>query len=197
MANRIPPPEPRDGHAAATATPSAFGVLDECHRRTLAALDKLETIVDRIDGGVDAQTRMLAAEVVRHFSTTVREHHEDEERHVFPKLLATADAETEQTILRLQQDHHWLDEDWHELEPHLDAIARGQNWYDVAFLRDGVTVFSALARDHIELEETCLYPEARARTGAVEAEAMGREMAARRRAARRAAAGRASAPPRG
>jgi len=188
MANRIPPPEPRDGHAAATATPSAFGVLDECHRRTLAALDKLEAIVDRIDGGVDAQTRMLAAEVVRHFSTTVREHHEDEERHVFPKLLATADAETEQNILRLQQDHHWLDEDWHELEPHLDAIARGQNWYDVAFLRDGVTVFAALSRDHIELEETFLYPEARARTGAVEAQAMGREMAARRRAARRAAA---------
>jgi hemerythrin-like domain-containing protein len=195
MAHRTPPPEPRDGHAAAAATPSAFGVLDECHRRTLAALDKLEAIVDRIDGGVDAQTRMLAAEVIRHFSVTVREHHEDEERHVFPKLLATADAETEQNILRLQQDHHWLDEDWHELAPHLDAIARGQNWYDVAFLRDGVTVFSALSRDHIELEETCLYPEARARTGAAEAEAMGREMAARRRAARRAAAGGASVPP--
>jgi len=195
MTHRMPRPEPRDGRAAAAATRSAFGVLDECHRRTLAALDKLEAIVEHIDDDVDAQTRMLAAEVVRHFSTTVREHHEDEERHVFPKLLAT--AETEQTILRLQQDHHWLEEDWRELEPHLDAIARGQNWYDVAFLRDGVTVFSALARDHIELEETCLYPEARARTGAVEAEAMGREMAARRRAARRAAAGRASAPPRG
>jgi hemerythrin-like domain-containing protein len=185
MTHRMPPPEPRDGRAAAAATRSAFGVLDECHRRTLAALDKLEAIVEHIDDDVDAQTRMLAAEVVRHFSTTVREHHEDEERHVFPKLLAT--AETEQTILRLQQDHHWLEEDWRELEPHLDAIARGQNWYDVAFVRDGVTVFSALARDHIEIEETCLYPEARAHTGAVEAEAMGREMAARRRAARRAA----------
>jgi len=186
-----PRSESRDRHAPAASTTSAFGVLDECHRQTLAALDKLEAIVDRIEAGADPSTRMLAAEVVRHFSMTARQHHEDEERHVFPKLLANADAETEQTIRRLQQDHHWLDEDWHELEPHLDAIARGQNWYDIAFLRDGVTVFSALSRDHIELEETFLYPEARARTGAVEAEAMGREMA------RRAAANGAAPPSRG
>src|SRR5262252_4821693 len=115
--------EPRDRHAPVASTTSAFSVLDECHRQTLAALDKLEAIVDRIEAGADPSTRMLAAEVVRHFSMTARQHHEDEERHVFPKLLANADAETEQTILRLQQDHHWLDEDWHELEPHLDAIA--------------------------------------------------------------------------
>jgi hemerythrin-like domain-containing protein len=180
--------ESRDRRAPAATASSAFGVLDECHRQTLAALDKLDAIVDRLEAGVDASIRTLAAEVVRHFSITARHHHEDEERHVFPKLLANADAETEQNIRRLQQDHHWLEEDWWELEPHLDAVARGQNWYDAAFLRDGVTVFTALSRDHMELEETFLYPEARARTGAVEAQAMGREMAARRRAARRAAA---------
>ena len=181
--------ESRDRRASGSAT-SAFTVLDECHRQTLVALDKLETIAERVEAGVDASTRELAADVVRHFTTTARQHHEDEERHVFPKLLAGADAETEQNSLRLQQDHHWIEEDWWELEPHLDAIARGQNWYDAAFLRDGVTVFVALSRDHIELEETSLYPEARARTGPVEAQAMGREMAARRRAARRVANGR-------
>ena len=178
----------RDRRAPAATTASAFGVLDECHRQTLAALDKLEAIADRIEAGADPSTRELAADVVRHFAMTARQHHEDEERHVFPKLLAGADADTEQNILRLQQDHHWLEEDWRELEPHLDAVARGQSWYDVAFLRDGCDVFAALSRDHITLEETFLYPEARARTGPVEGEAMGREMAARRRAARRAAA---------
>jgi len=183
-----PESEPRELRPRAATTTGAFGVLDDCHRRTLEALDKLEAVVDRIETGADAWTRALAADVVRHFSTTARQHHEDEERHVFPKLLATADADTEQRILRLQQDHHWLEEDWRELEPQLDAIARGQGWYDVAFLRDGCVVFAALSRDHIALEEEFLYPEARARTGPVEAEAMGREMAARRRAARRAAA---------
>ena len=167
----------------------AFAVLDECQRQALAALDKLETIVQRLEAGAeDASTRTLASDVVRHFSSTSRQHHEDEERHVFPKLLADADAEAEQNIRRLQQDHHWLEEDWWEIEPHLDALARGHSWYDVAFLRDASNVFAALSRDHIAFEEVFLYPEARARTGAVEAQAMGREMAARRRAARRAAA---------
>ena len=124
----------------------------------------------------------------KYASSGERNFENDDKDGTFQKLLEKDDVENEQTVRRLQQDHHWLDEDWHELEPHLDAIARGQNWYDVAFVRDGATVFSALSRDHIELEETFLYPEARARTGAVEAEAMGREMAARRRAARRAAA---------
>jgi hemerythrin-like domain-containing protein len=194
---RTPEPPSRERSAPEAAPNGAFGVLDECHRQTLAALDKLEAIVARLDaGGPDAWTRALAADVVRHFSTTARQHHEDEERHVFPKLLGRSDAETEQRVLRLQQDHLWLEEDWRELEPHIDAIARSLSWYDVDFLRDGSEVFAALSRDHIELEETFLYPEARSRTGPVEAETMGREMAARRRAARRDAAKGTVPPPR-
>jgi hemerythrin-like domain-containing protein len=193
----VHPPEPqsREPRAPEVKPAGAFAVLDDCHRRTLEAIDRLDSIIEHIESGADAWLRALASDVVRHFSTTARQHHEDEERHVFPKLLANADAATEQRILALQQDHHWLEEDWLELEPHLDAIARGQNWYDVAFLRDGGAVFAALSRDHIAFEEAFLYPEARARTGAVEAKAMGREMAARRRAARRDAA-KGSVPPR-
>lgn len=179
-----------DRKANAGAAGSAFGVLDECHRQTLVAIANLETIVSRLDAGsVDAQTRALAADVVRHFSTTARQHHEDEELHVFPKLATNGDAAMKQAILRLQEDHHWIEEDWMELQPHLDAVACGQTWYDVALLREGAEIFAALSRDHIALEESCLYPEARARMGAAEELAMGREMAARRRAARRAATG--------
>jgi hemerythrin-like domain-containing protein len=180
--------DPDDRKAAAGAAGSAFGVLDGCHRQTLAALAKLETIVARLDGGsVDGQTRTLAADVVRHFSTTARRHHEDEERHIFPKLAASADAAMEQVVLRLQQDHHWLEEDWMTLQPHLDAIACGQSWYDVDVLREGSTIFAALSRDHITTEECILYPEARMRLRPAELQTMGREMEARRRALRQAA----------
>src|SRR6476646_366399 len=90
-------------------TDPAFGVLDECHRQTLAALDKLETVVVRLEAGtVDGGTRALAGDVVRHFSTTARQHHEDEERHVFPKLATSADKAFAQVVLRLQEDHNWL-----------------------------------------------------------------------------------------
>ena len=176
-----------DPKAKAGPASDAFVVLDECHRQTLAAIAKLEAIVARLDGGVDAQMRALAAEVVRHFSTTARQHHEDEERHVFPTLVASGDPAMAQAVLRLEQDHHWLDEDWMTLQPQLDALACGQSWYDVAVLREGAEIFAALSRDHIALEESFLYPEARARFGAGQAQAMGREMAARRRARRRAA----------
>jgi hemerythrin-like domain-containing protein len=162
-----------------------FDALDECHRQTLRALDTLAALVARLQQhGADDTARAMAAQVVRHFSTTARQHHEDEERHVFPRLLAGADAQVEHTIRRLQQDHCWLEEDWMELSAHLEALAAGHSWWDLAFLRDGAEVFSALSHDHIALEESCIYPEARARLQGAERREMGREMAARRRAQR-------------
>jgi hemerythrin-like domain-containing protein len=122
--------------------------------------------------------------VVRFFSTTARQHHEDEERHVFPKALAGSDAEIVQAVLRLQEDHSWLEEDWLELSPHLNALAAGHSLWDQDFLRDGTEVFVALSHDHMALEESCVYPQARARLQAGERHEMGREMAARRRAQR-------------
>ena len=183
-----------DRKPATGAAQGAFGVLDECHRQTLDALAKLETIVARLEAGAaDGETRALAGDVVRHFSTTARQHHEDEERHVFPKLATSGDKAIVQAVLRLQEDHHWLEEDWMSLEPHIDAVACGLSWYDVAVLREGSDIFAALSRDHIALEEACLYPEARARLQPGEQQQMGREMAARRRAARRAAGDRSAA----
>jgi hemerythrin-like domain-containing protein len=133
----------------------------------------------------------MAKEVVHFFSTTARQHHEDEERRVFPKLPSGGDADLVQAVLRLQQDHHWLEEDWMELLPQIDAVANGQTWYDLDTLREGVEVFAALSHDHVELEEACIYPQARAQLDAGERHEMGREMAMRRRSER----GAASNPP--
>jgi hemerythrin-like domain-containing protein len=167
------------------ATPDGFEVLDACHQQTLLTLNKLSALVAGLGAdGPDALTRATAAEIVSFFSTTSRQHHVDEERHVFPKLLASSDAQIAQAVQRLQQDHHWLEQDWAELEPMLDAVSAGQGWYDLATLREGAEVFLALSHDHIELEESLIYPQARTRLRAGERREMGREMAARRRAGR-------------
>jgi hemerythrin-like domain-containing protein len=177
-----PPDDPRP---PAPGDHDGFGVLDACHRQTVVALDRLEILVDRLESGeVDAQAKALASEVVEHFSTVARQHHQDEERHVFPRLASSADAETVQAVLRLQQDHYWLEEDWLEMWPHLDAVACGRTSFDLDVLREATAVFVALSRDHIALEESLLYPQARALIGAGERRDMGREMAARRRAER-------------
>lgn len=159
-----------------------FDVLDACHRRILFAIGKLSALVTQLSTfGTDAEARSLAAELLAFFSSTVRQHHEDEERHIFPRLVSDGDDETVQAVLRLQQDHDWLEEDWMVLAPHLAAIAAGQSWCELDVLRDGVAVFSALLHDHIALEESLIYPQARGRLQGPQRLAMGREMAARRR----------------
>jgi hemerythrin-like domain-containing protein len=166
-----------------------FEVLDACHVQTLFMLGKLAALVSRLaNTGPDGEARALAGEIVAFFSTTSRQHHEDEERHVFPKLVTVGKPDIVQAVLRLQQDHSWLEEDWMELEPQLDALACGQDWYDVDILREGVEIFAALSRDHIALEESIIYPEARKRLLVAERQEMGREMAARKRAQQKARA---------
>lgn len=166
-------------------TLDGFEVLDACHRQTLAALERLEALVSYLDkNGADAHAQAAAAEIVHYFSSTARLHHEDEEKHVFPRLVAGSDPEVVHTVQRLQQDHGWLEEDWRELAPLLDAVACGLAWVDTENLRNGVEIFVALSHDHMALEESVVYPRARARVPAGERRAMGREMAARRRAER-------------
>ena len=167
--------------ASQTVTLNGFDVLDVCHRQTVIALGRLAALMTRLTKyGADDEARALAREIVLHFSTSVREHHLDEERHLFPTLLVTGDAETVQAVQRLQQDHAWLEEDWLTLSPSLDAVACGQNWYDLDTLREGVETFIALSHDHIALEESLIYPQARAQLGAAAQAAMGRDMRARR-----------------
>lgn len=176
----------RASHVAAAPAASAdgFDVLDACHRQTLLTLDKLTALVARLPAA-DADSRTVAAEIVEFFSTTARQHHEDEERHVFPSLAISDDPKVVQAVLRLHEDHNWLEEDWMEISPQVDAVACGQNWYDLDVLREGVEIFAALSRDHIELEESLIYPQARARLHGGQRREMGREMAARRRAQRK------------
>lgn len=90
--------------------------LDVCHRQMLFSLGKLSALIARLATfGPDADARETAREISDFFSTTVRLHHEDEERHVFPKMLAAGDPELVQAVRRLQTDHGWLEENWRDL----------------------------------------------------------------------------------
>lgn len=169
---------------ATSPAQDGLDVLDLCHRHMIFKLGKLSALISRLAAPPDDEAREMAADLVDFFAVTVRQHHEDEERHVFPKVLATGDAEAVRAIVKLQQDHDWLEEDWMELMPHLAGVASGLRGYDLALLRDGAAAFSALLLDHIALEESCIYPHARRRMNPAERRDAGREMAARRRAER-------------
>jgi hemerythrin-like domain-containing protein len=136
--------------------------LDKTHRQVMVVLGELAQLIEHLDrAGVDAQARKMAQDICKFFSGSARQHHADEERVVFPGLLKSTDTTLVQHVLRLQQDHGWLEEDWLELEPQLQAVAEGYSWYDLDTLRAALPVFEQLYRDHIGLEESLIYPEAR------------------------------------
>ncbi len=168
-------PASRPARADRPARPSMvpsddFEVLDATHREVMVQLGLLGELIEHLDRhGVDERARELARDIGAFFNGHARQHHADEETRVFPGLLAGGDADLVQHVRRLQQDHGWLEEDWRELAPPLEAIARGYSWYDLDMLRHALPVFTELYREHIALEESMIYPEAKRRQAALEA----------------------------
>ena len=85
-----------------------------------------------------------------------------------------------QAAEHLIQDHGWLEENWIQISPSLEAATSGNLWFDPIELRHALEVFEALYLDHILLEESLAYPEAKKRFVGIDTVGMGREMARRR-----------------
>jgi len=157
------PRAPRPSRPPAPALPE-FDALDRTHREALAMLKDFEALLAHLhDNGPDETAQASAQRIMDFFSGPGRNHHADEERLVFPALLNSSDVDLVQHVRRLQQDHGWIEEDWRELSPQIEAIAKGYNWYDLAMLRLALPVFTALHQEHIALEEALVYPEAKRR----------------------------------
>lgn len=165
-------PLPAARHCDLRATPLTlheFEALDRTHGEVVQCLRQLERLIDRLDAGNnDSEARACAAGLCLFFDGTSRTHHEDEERVVFPPLLAGGDAMLVQHVRRLQQDHGWLEENWRELRPPLRAVAEGLQGTDVDTLREMAAVFSALYIEHIALEESLIYPASKQCLQAIE-----------------------------
>ena len=157
---------PRAARPPAPALPP-LDALDRTHHSMVTVLADLQQFVDLLDSlGTEPAVRRSAKAICQFFNTHARQHHAAEEAQVFPPLVRKGDKALIQHVLRLQQDHGWLEEDWLALEPMLQAVAQGYSWYDIDTLRHGVAVFTALYHEHIALEESLIYPEARAQMAA-------------------------------
>lgn len=141
-----------------------FTALDACHQQIHEHLAELAELLERLDSASDsAQSRLSAKTIEAFFSETARAHHAEEEKNVFPNLLLSDNAELVHAVQTLKQDHGWIEQNWLELAPMLRAIAQGEDWVDMDELKHNVEVFLNLCHDHIVLEETLIYPEAKAR----------------------------------
>ena len=141
---------------------AALRALTATHAEMLEQLAALRALVEDADRQTHSdELRQRARSLLSFFASNAREHHAEEERHIFPALLRDGSADTVDLVHRLQQDHGWLEEDWIELAPMLESLAAGGSNFDPDVLRPAVEVFSGLYLEHIELEDGQAYPQAR------------------------------------
>jgi hemerythrin-like domain-containing protein len=171
-------------NAPAIGFEQPFEMLQACHERVRRSLGLLERIVAHVDAlGHDAQSRAAAGDVLRYFDQAAPQHHEDEERHVFPALAGQSEQAVRAAVRQLQADHVRMHALWSRLRRVL------LRWQDAdpppvsAAERGLIAEFAACYPPHIALEESLVYPAARALFDAAALDHAGREMAARRRAA--------------
>lgn len=160
-----------------------FEMLDACHarmERSLALLERLGVHLEAhlAGSGVDAQAREAATDVLRYFDIAAPLHHEDEERHVFPRL---RDAGQAAMAARLRGEHQVMEREWAALRPDLVAVQAGTLAPGaLAEARARWRAFATLYRDHLAAEEALAFPVARAGLPEQVAATMGAEMAGRR-----------------
>lgn len=163
-----------DGPAVGFDQP--FDMLAACHdrvRRSLNLLQRLRAHVQR--HGVDGQARDAAADVLRYFDRAGPAHHEDEERHVLPRLRAAGLATLAE---RLHVEHAEMAALWAALREPLLAWARGEA---AALDEAAAERYAALYAAHLALEDEQAFAAARAGLDDAALAAMGAEMAGRRK----------------
>jgi hemerythrin-like domain-containing protein len=164
-------------HAApAAGFDEPFEMLDACHRRVERMLSLLARLVAHVaEHGADEAAQRAAADVLRYFDVAAPQHHEDEERHVFPALRTHGQAALAE---QLHADHEAMAAGWAALRVPLTAIAGGHTAAPEALAR--WSDFAVRYARHLQAEEGIAFPAAKAALAASEQAAMGAEMAARR-----------------
>ena len=160
-----------------------FEMLTACHERVQRSLGLLGRIVEHIDThGHDAQSRSASADVQRYFDLAGPHHHEDEERHVFPLLLASdaVGAQVHEAVRRLQLEHDRMHAEWQPLRQMLQRWQGDGPVPPTADERARIAAFDALYAGHIALEESVVYPAAQRLLQGDALAAAGEEMRARR-----------------
>jgi hemerythrin-like domain-containing protein len=161
-----------------------FEMLTACHERVERMLDLLSRLQAHLMAqGCDEQARSAAADVLRYFDLAAPQHHLDEERHVFPAVLALQEPQLRQLVERLQCEHLEMESLWALVRQTLQHVthADAQSWTPLSEADKAVMVaFAAIYQGHIRDEESLVYPAAQQVLAKDQLNAMSSEMTRRR-----------------
>lgn len=110
--------------------PSPIQDFSQCHSGIVAHLSALDELPALLKPA--ARARRIAADTVKFFREVVYEHHQEEERELFPAVLASAAKgaerdKIEQIVAALTAEHRSVESEWERLEPKLKAVAKGHD----------------------------------------------------------------------
>lgn len=138
--------------------------FSHCHEGILKKLDLLGELPALLAPA--ARAREVAAGALEFFRDAIFEHHGDEERELFPAVLASATKGDERDLVqlmvqRLTHEHRELEALWKRLESGLKKAAKGQaSDLDAAAVQQLVTQYRAHAafeeREFLPLSQTIL-----------------------------------------
>ncbi|MDP2806377.1 MAG: hemerythrin domain-containing protein [Gallionellaceae bacterium] len=166
------------GSAPAPSFDAPLEMLLACHGRIQAQCATLKKIMLHLPRqGCDTQAQQAATNIVRYFDTAGVYHHQDEEKDLFPLLLATNTTEANILIYRLLDEHQVMEAAWQTLRPFLNEVIEGKV---IAFNNLAADHFIAVYDRHIAVENAQLLPLAKQLLTAEQLAQLGHNMAARR-----------------
>ena len=115
---------------SAASRDDAIDAFSQCHVGITSHLQALRELPALLEPA--ARARKLADDTLRFFRQAVYAHHTDEERELFPAVLASAakgdESEKVQAMVdRLTAEHRRVEAAWEKLEPGLKAVAQGRD----------------------------------------------------------------------
>ena len=165
---------------------SPFEMLQACHEqvdRMLTLLDKLQRHLGHT--GCDDAARRAAGDVLRYFDVAAPLHHQDEELHVFPALMALPDPALHTLVQGLLQDHRAMQAAWPAARQVLRKLSEGPSLSGrPSPLQAGdcaqLAAFAGLYQAHMQAEENQAYPAAQQAISQASLLAMSADMMQRR-----------------
>lgn len=139
--------------ALASFSTSHVGIVDAMARLRVLPMQLAQR-------GLDEGVRASASQLYRFFNDVVLEHHDEEERELFPSLRHSAgrgtDAELVTSLItRLEREHRELEDLWDRIEPALRRLGRGKSAVlDEAAIGRLADAYTA----HARFEETAVLP---------------------------------------
>ena len=149
MTQPAPPPSASDAPIAA---------FSKCHEGILTRLEALAGLPALLEAAERA--RGVAGQTLKFFREVVYEHHQEEERELFPAVLASSQAGAErqrvqEIVDRLTREHREVEAAYVRLEPGLKAAAKG---HESSLDARDVTALVARYEAHARYEEQEFLP---------------------------------------